>query len=171
MFHQSSSSSLLLDILIPPPNNQTWEEQNKTTITPIGAVLEGSFRLKASPGIATFYFEHFRASEFTSDSTDKSGYLIFGPDSFVVRTSFNPVPLFATNGKRWDLTQGYSLSRNDTVVAFLQHQPLPYKPPAPRSRNYLYLGAGLSPELKMVISGFLSIVSRVLVLAGLQNYY
>lgn len=171
MYEESHSSSLLLDILIPPTKNQTWEEQNKRTVIPIGAILEGSFRLKTNLGNVSFYFEHFRESEFSADSIDRSGYLFFGPDSFAVRTSYNPAPLYATNGKRWHLAQGYSLLNHDTVVAFLQHQPLPKMDLAPRSRKYLYLSTGLSPELKMVISGYFALVSRVLTLAGMETFY
>lgn len=168
MREEMSSSSLLMDILIPPSTNQTWEDQHHMSVTPVGVILEGTVRLM--PGIS-FYFEHFRKSEFSSDSSGVSGHLYYGTDSFTVRTSYNPTPLYATNGKGWHLTQGYSLSKSDTVVAFLQHQPPPKQDHWATGSKYIYLSTGLSPELKMVISGFLSVVSKVLILAGMQFFY
>jgi hypothetical protein len=169
MYEESNSSSILGDILFPPSvYNNSWEPHNAKTIMPIGVVLEGIFRSKT---FASFYFDHFRKSEFTNDSSETSGYLVYGTDTLVARTSYNPTPLFATNGKRWNLRQGYSLSRGDTVVAFLQHPPYPASKYDPPPRKTLYLSKSFSPELKMVVSGYFGIVSRVLKLAYMDSFY
>lgn len=160
LYKSQEQNSVLLDIVFPPDKKPPYyiNDENKKTYIPYKNMVAGTMQLPGLPEEAGFQFEHSSYSR-NFDSYEVMGYLKIGQDSLLLSPLYKVIPLHGKNVKPMQLIQGYSLTKEDSLFAFLQHAPTF----ASSSRkDVLHVNSNASAEEQMLMAAYFSLVSRLL---------
>jgi hypothetical protein len=157
-------SSLLGDILFPEHTKVPGHDPYASTRTPLKKIITGTMLNPLLKGEALFWFEH--ASNENFDTVLVSGWLKMAEDSFYVKPLCKVIPLHGKNVKPMQVLQGYSLFKEDTLLAFLQHAPLVKSLYKSGLKDKLYLNPRVSEREQECIIAYFYLVSRLVYSSG-----
>jgi hypothetical protein len=163
-YRQEEQSSLLGDILFPAHTKVPGYDPYATTSTPLKKIITGTMGNPLLSGEATFWFEH--ASDQHFDTVLVSGWLKMAADSFYVKPLCKEIPLHGKNVKPMQVLQGYSLFKEDVLLAFLQHAPLVKSLYKSGLKDKLYLNPRASAREQEFIIAYFYLVSRLVDASG-----